>query len=554
MYQYDQYDQRIVDERAKQFEGQVERRYEGQLTELEFKPFRLQNGLYMQLHAYMLRVAIPYGLLNAKQVRMLAHIARKYDRGYGHITTRQNIQYNWPKLKEVPALLKDLASVQMHAIQTSGNCIRNITADHLAGVARDELEDPRPIAELMRQWSTFHPEFAFLPRKFKIAITGTPDDDRAAIRFHDIGVRILKNEQGERGFQIWVGGGLGRTPFVAEVCREFLPREHLLSYLEAILRVYNRHGRRDNKFKARIKILVNALGIEKFRQQVDAEWEQIKDSALKLTDEELARVAKDFAPPPYKQLSGAQDAIQRAKLGSDRPYAHWLENNVIAHKQPGYSIVILSLKKPGIPPGDISDTQIDQVADLCEEFGFGQVVATHTQNLVLPDVESSRLPELHKKLVALDMATPNHSRLTDIICCPGLDYCSLANARSIPIALELMQRFDDIDYLNDLGDVSVKISGCINACGHHHVGNIGILGIDKGGEEAYQLLLGGSPGNDASIGEILGPALSSDKVVEAVDRVLKCYLKIRNNDDERFLDCYRRVGEGPFKEAAYANN
>jgi sulfite reductase (NADPH) hemoprotein beta-component len=554
MYQYDQYDQRIVDERAKQFEGQVERRYEGQLTELEFKPFRLQNGLYMQLHAYMLRVAIPYGLLNSKQVRMLAHIARKYDRGYGHITTRQNIQYNWPKLKEVPALLKDLASVQMHAIQTSGNCIRNITADHLAGVAKDELEDPRPIAEVMRQWSTFHPEFAFLPRKFKIAITGAPDNDRAAIRFHDIGVRIVKNDQGERCFQVWVGGGLGRTPFVAEVCRDFLPREHLLSYLEAILRVYNRHGRRDNKFKARIKILVNALGIEKFREQVDTEWELIKDSALKLTDEELARVAKDFAPPPYKKLASEDAALQKAKLGSDRAYAHWLQNNVVAHKQPGYSIVILSLKKPGIPPGDISDTQIDQVADLCEEFGFAQVVATHTQNLVLPDVESARLPELYKKLVALDIATPNHSRLTDIICCPGLDYCSLANARSIPIALELMQRFDDIDYLNDLGDVSVKISGCINACGHHHVGNIGILGIDKGGEEAYQLLLGGSPGNDASIGEILGPALSGDKVVEAVDRVLKRYLKERTNEDERFLDCYRRVGEGPFKEAAYANN
>jgi sulfite reductase (NADPH) hemoprotein beta-component len=552
MYQYDQYDQRIVDERAKQFEGQVERRYEGQLTELEFKPFRLQNGLYMQLHAYMLRVAIPYGLLNAKQVRMLAHIARKYDRGYGHITTRQNIQYNWPKLKEVPALLKDLASVQMHAIQTSGNCIRNITADHLAGVAKDELEDPRPIAEVMRQWSTFHPEFAFLPRKFKIAITGAPDNDRAAIRFHDIGVRIVKNDAGERCFQVWVGGGLGRTPFVAEVCRDFLPREHLLSYLEAILRVYNRHGRRDNKFKARIKILVNALGIEKFREQVDAEWEQIKDSALKLTDEELARVAKDFAPPPYKTLPSADAALQKAKLGSDRPYAHWLDNNVVPHKRPGYSIVILSLKKPGIPPGDISDTQLDQVADLCEQFGFGQVVATHTQNLVLPDVESSRLPDLYKKLVELDMATPNHSRLTDIICCPGLDYCSLANARSIPIALQLMQRFDDIDYLNDLGDVSVKISGCINACGHHHVGNIGILGIDKGGEEAYQLLLGGSPGNDASIGEILGPALSSDKVVEAVDRVLKRYLKERTSEDERFLDCYRRVGEGPFKEAAYA--
>jgi sulfite reductase (NADPH) hemoprotein beta-component len=554
MYQYDEYDQRLVDERARQFAGQVERRYSGQLTELEFKPFRLQNGLYMQLHAYMLRVAIPYGLLSSKQVRMLAEIARKYDRGYGHFTTRQNIQYNWLHLPDVPKVLKDLASVQMQAIQTSGNCIRNVTADHLAGVARDELEDPRPYAEIIRQWSTLHPEFAFLPRKFKIAVTGTPAHDRAAIRFHDIGVRIVQNEQGEKGFQIWVGGGLGRTPFIAEVCREFVPYAHLLSYQEAILRVYNRFGRRDNKFKARIKILVNSLGIEKFRSLVDAEWEQIKDGALLLTAEEVARVQADFVAPAYEKLEDSDPQVLAAKLSSNRDLGRWVEHNVLPHKQPGYSIVVLSLKHKDTPPGDLSDTQIDDVADLADRYSFGQVVVTHTQNLILPDVKSSDLPALYQRLVELDMATPNFEHLTDVISCPGLDFCALANARSIPIAQQIMQRFDDIDFLDDLGEVSVKISGCINACGHHHIGNIGILGIDKGGEEFYQLLLGGSPSDDASIGKILGPAFSQDEIVNAVDKLLKTYLSLRSNESERFIETYRRLGEGPFKEAVYANH
>ncbi len=554
MYQYDDYDQAIVDERARQFKGQVERRMSGEITELEFKPLRLQNGLYMQLHAYMLRIAIPYGLLSAQQMRMQAHIARKYDRGYGHFTTRQNIQFNWPKLEDVPNILADLASVQMQAIQTSGNCIRNTTSDPFAGVAKDELEDPRPYCELIRQWSTFHPEFAYLPRKFKIAVTGTPGEDRAAVRFHDIGVRIIENAQGERGFEILAGGGLGRTPVIAKVVREFLPYEHLLSYLESILRVYNRYGRRDNKFKARIKILVNETGIEKFREQVEAEWELTKDGALKLTRTELARVAKYFVPPSYESLPSSENALAAAALSPNREFGRWVANNVRGHRQAGYSIVVLSLKHPKIPPGDVSDTQMDAIAELSERYGFGRIVVTHTQDLVLPDVKSSELQLLFAELQKLDMATPNFERVTDIICCPGLDYCALANARSIPVAAEISKRFDDIDYLDDIGEVSVKISGCINACGHHHIGNIGILGIDKSGEEAYQLLLGGDPGNDASIGVILGPAMSETKVVDAVESVLRCYLKLRESAEERFIDAYRRVGPSPFKEAVYANN
>lgn len=550
MYQYDAYDQRIVDERAEQFAGQVERRIAGSVRELEFKPLRLQNGLYMQLHAFMLRVAIPYGLLSSKQVRMLAHIARTYDRGYAHVTTRQNVQYNWPKLRDVPKILQDLASVQMHAIQTSGNCIRNVTSDPFAGVARDELDDPRPHCEIIRQWSTFHPEFAYLPRKFKIAVTGAPAHDRAAIRFHDIGVRLVEKD-GRRGCEIWVGGGLGRTPYVAQVCRDFVEEEDLLSYLEAILRVYNRYGRRDNKYKARIKILVNETGIETFREMVDAEWSQIKDGVMKLTQEELDRVKQHFLPPAYEQLEDADVKVLAGQLSRDRDYARWLENNVVPHKQPGYSIVVLSLKDADTPPGDVSDTQLDQIADLSDRFGFGRVVATHTQNLVFPDVKTSDLKALYAELSALDMATPNFDRLTDIICCPGLDFCALANARSIPVAQEIMQKFEDVDYLNELGEVSVKISGCINACGHHHVGNIGILGIDKAGEENYQLLLGGSPSDDASIGKILGPALTRDKIVGAVENVLNTYLRLRESDAERFIDTYRRVGAAPFKEALY---
>ncbi len=559
MYQYDSYDQRLVDERATQFEGQVQRRLSGETTELEFKPLRLQNGLYMQLHAYMLRVAIPYGLLNAKQVRMLAHIARTYDRGYCHVTTRQNVQYNWPKLGDVPNILADLASVQMHAIQTSGNCIRNTTSDPFAGVAPDELEDPRPYCELIRQWSTFHPEFAFLPRKFKIAVTGTPTHDRAAIRYHDIGVRLVPRpadageSQGDGvGFEIWAGGGLGRTPVVGKCIRAFLEYEDLLSYLEAILRVYNQHGRRDNKYKARIKILVNEMGQERFTEAVEAEWVRIKDGAMRLERAEIDRIRAHFAPPEYRTLPKLD--VAALALRGDRAQAHWLRNNVAAHRQDGYSAVLVSLKTPGVPPGDISDTQLDKLADIADRYSFGRVVATHAQNLVLPDVESAQLPQLYEELNACGLGAPNGGLLTDMICCPGLDYCALANARSIPVALRLLEHFDNLDYLEDVGPCSLKMSGCINACGHHHVANIGILGIDKHGEEAYQITLGGHESDEATIGKVLGPAFAPDAIVPAVDAILRCYLATRTSPDETFLACYRRVGPQPFKEAAYASH
>jgi sulfite reductase (NADPH) hemoprotein beta-component len=552
MYQYDAYDQKIVEERARQFKGQVERRLSGETTENEFKPLRLQNGLYMQLHAYMLRVAVPYGLLGSHQVRKLAHVARTYDRGYGHLTTRQNVQFNWPTLESIPKILEELASVQMHAVQTSGNCIRNVTSDPFAGASPDELEDPRPYCELIRQWSTFHPEFAYLPRKFKIAVTGTPDHDRAAIRYHDIGVRIVKDEAGEKGFEIWVGGGLGRTPVIGKAIRDFLPYEHLLSYLEAILRVYNLHGRRDNKYKARIKILVNEMTAAKFAEAVEAEWAFTKDSALRLTRAEIERVARDFAPPPYEPVEPVD--LRGKELGKDREYARWLRQNVLAHKVPGYRIVVLTMKQKENPPGDVSDTQFEAVADLADEFSFGHVVVTHTQNLVLRDVKVTDLPRLHERLVALDMATPNFSLLTDIICCPGLDYCALASARAIPVALELNQRFDDLDYLHDIGPCSIKISGCINACGHHHIANIGILGINKQGEEAYQLTLGGNDSDSASIGKILGPAFDEHAVVDAVEKVIDVYLGARTSEDETFLECYRRIGDKPFKEQVYASH
>lgn len=552
MYRYQPQDQRIVEERAQQFRGQVTRRIEGSVLENEFKPLRLQNGLYMQLHAYMLRVAIPYGLLNTKQVRRLAHIARAYDKSYAHFTTRQNIQYNWPDLQDVPKILDELAEVQMHAIQTSGNCIRNVTADHLAGVARDEIEDPRPYCELIRQWSTFHPEFAFLPRKFKIAVTGAPAHDRAAIRFHDIGIRILDDAQGQRAFEVWVGGGLGRTPHIAKVCREAVPYEHLLSYLEAILRVYNRYGRRDNKYKARIKILVNAMGIDAFREAVDTEWEQIKDSALKLERSAIDTINEQFARPSYEDL--ADTDLAGLTLGKDRDLAHFVANNLRPHKVPGYVAVMVSLKPKGRPPGDVSDTQLDAIADLADAYGGGHVVVTHGQNLVLPDVKQADVAALHAKLVEWDLGTANIGQLTDSICCPGLDFCNLANARSIPVALEVAERFDQVDYLEDLGELSLKISGCINACGHHHVGNIGILGIDKLGVEAYQLLLGGSPSDDASIGQIIGPAFSSEQIVDAVQTVLEVYLAQRHGRDERFIDTYRRIGKAPFKEALYGDH
>jgi sulfite reductase (NADPH) hemoprotein beta-component len=551
VYQYDDYDRRIIIERAQQFRGQVARRLSGEISEDEFKPLRLQNGLYRQLHAYMMRVAVPYGLLSSKQVRKLAHIARTYDKGYGHFTTRQNIQYNWPRLVDVPTILDELASVEMHAVQTSGNCVRNITADHFAGIARDELEDPRPYCEILRQWSTFHPEFAHLPRKFKIAITGAPGEDRAAVRFHDIGLRIVENAEGERGFEVLVGGGMGRTPLVAEVIRAFLPKTHILSYIESILRVYNLYGRRDNKFKARIKILVDALGIDEFRRRVEEDWEASRTPELELPDAEIARVAAFFAPPAYESLP-AEDTT-RIVLGKDRELGNWVRNNVVAHKVPGYSAVVISVKKKGTPPGDVSDTQLDAIADLADRYSFGQVVATHTQNLVLPDVKTSELAKLYAELRALDLGEANANKLTDLITCPGLDYCDLANARSIPLSLEISERFDRIDYLNDVGDVSIKISGCINACGHHHVGNIGILGIDKRGVEFYQLMLGGSPGNDASIGKILGRALAQDEIVDAVEKVIDQYLKIRESPDEKFLETVRRVGFDPFKVAVYGS-
>jgi len=554
-YQYDAYDQQIVEERARQFAGQVGRRVSGETTENEFKPVRLQNGLYMQLHAYMFRIAVPYGILSSPQLRKLAYIARTYDRGYGHVTTRQNVQFNWAKLEDVPKALEHLAEVQMHAVQTSGNCIRNITSDPFAGVAPDELEDPRPYCEILRQWSTFHPEFAFLPRKFKIAVTGTPGHDRAAIRYHDIGIRIVDNEAGERGFEIWAGGGLGRTPVIGKPIRSFIQYEHLLSYCEAIVRVYNLYGRRDNKFKARIKILVNELGTEKFRQAVEAEWALIKDSALQLTRAEYDRVAQYF-PPPYETFEAAAalgGGLLGAELGRDRDYARWLQRNVLPHKVPGYKVVVLTAKDKDNPPGDISDTQFDAVADLAERYSFGRAVVMHTQNLVLTDVKESDLRALHRQLVALDLATPNHGLLTDQICCPGLDYCALANARSIPISLELNRRFDDLDYLNDIGPCSIKISGCINACGHHHIANIGILGINKHGQEAYQLTLGGNDSDSASIGRILGPSFDEHGVVDAVAQVIETYLQLRTSDDETFLECYRRLGDRPFKAAVYAD-
>lgn len=551
MYQYDEFDQRIVDERAAQFAGQVERRFGGEITETEFKPLRLQNGLYMQLHAYMLRVAVPYGTLSAKQLRMLAQIARKYDRGYGHFTTRQNLQYNWIALENMPEILKDLASVEMHAIQTSGNCVRNVTADHFAGVTPEEIEDPRPWAEVIRQWSTFHPEFAALPRKFKIAVGATPGIDRAAIAYHDIGVRMVENEAGERGFEVLVGGGLGRTPYIGQLIGRFVPKWDLLSYLEACLRVYNTHGRRDNLHKARIKILVNALGADEYRAQVEAEWALIKDGPLKLDPAEFERIARHFAPPAYEQLPESKAALDKLLLGKDRELSRFVQNNVAKHKRPGYAAVVVCLKQKDVPPGDMTDAQMDAFAALSERFGFGELRVTHTQNLVLPDVRVSDIPALHAELVKLGLATPNYNKLTDVIACPGLDYCALANARSIPVALDVMQRFEDIDYQNDLGELSLKISGCINACGHHHVGNIGILGIDKGGTEFYQIMLGGSAGYDASLGEFLGKALPREQVVDALTKLLTCYLGLRHSTEDRLIDVVRRVGLNPFKEAVY---
>jgi sulfite reductase (NADPH) hemoprotein beta-component len=550
MYQYSAIDRQIVNERVEQFRDQVRRRLSGELSEEHFRPLRLQNGLYLQRHAYMLRVAIPYGLLSSTQVRMLAHIAREYDRGYGHFTTRQNIQYNWPELERVPDLLADLASVEMHAIQTSGNCVRNITADHLAGVAGDEIEDPRPWCEILRQWSTFHPEFAYLPRKFKIAMTGA-QSDRAAVAFHDIGIRLVPDDRGEVGFRFLVGGGLGRTPMVGEVIRPWIAKEHLLSYTEAILRVYNLHGDRSNPYKARIKVLVKSLGVEAFREQVDAEFERIRDGGLAVTDEEVARVKAHFTAPPYDAAAASAPDDTDAQAAAHPAFARWLRRNVKAHRVPGYAVVFLSLKTADRAPGDATDAQLDAIADLADDVSFGEVRTTHDQNLVLADVPRGRLFEVWERALAIGVADPNIGTIQDLICCPGLDFCDLANAGSIGVAAAIRDRFEDLDFVYDLGDLKLKMSGCINACGHHHVGHIGILGINKAGAEFYQIMLGGSEADDASLGRWLGAAIAKDEVPDALERLLRRYVEIREGDDERLLDTYRRVGADPFKEAVY---
>jgi sulfite reductase (NADPH) hemoprotein beta-component len=549
MYRYDEYDHALVQDRVAQFRRQVARRIAGELTEDQFKPLRLMNGLYLQLHAYMLRVAIPYGTLDSRQMRKLAYIARRYDKDYGHFTTRQNLQYNWPKLEETPDILAELAEVEMHAIQTSGNCIRNVTSDQYAGAAADEIEDPRIWCEIVRQWSTLHPEFSFLPRKFKIAITGS-ENDRAAVKVHDIGLIMKRNDAGEVGFEVIVGGGLGRTPFIGKSIRDFLPKEDLLSYLEAILRTYNLLGRRDNKFKARIKVTVHETGTEEFTRLVEEEWAAIKDSALKLPKEEVDRIAAHFAPPDLRALP-AETPECDARAKSDSAFAAWLRHNVVPHKATGYAIANISLKPVGKPPGDASSAQMDLVADLADEFSFGEIRVTHAQNLVLPHVERNRLPELYDRLATAELATPNVGLLSDIICCPGLDYCALANARSIPIAERITERFADQDRLEAIGPMQIKISGCINACGHHHVGHIGILGVDRKGEEHYQVQLGGSASEDAALGKIIGRGFSADQVVDVVDKLTSIYLDLREGD-ETFLDTYRRVGDGPFKEGVYA--
>jgi len=548
MYIYDEYDRTIVNERVEQFRDQTRRFLTGELSEDEFRPLRLMNGLYIQRYAPMLRVSIPYGLLSSDQLRMLGHIARKYDKGYGHFSTRQNIQYNWPRLETVPDILADLASVEMHAIQTSGNCIRNITSDHFAGVAEDEIEDPRSYCEIIRQWSTFHPEFSYLPRKFKIAVSGAVKD-RAAVQVHDIGIYVVKNDQGEVGFRILVGGGLGRLPFIGAFIKEFLEKKYLLSYLEAILRVYNLFGRRDNIHKARIKILVKAIGPEKFAEMVEQEWLQIRDSVLLLDQKEIDRVKKYFLDPPYDSNAAADTSFGQ-KLSTDTGFANWVKRNVKPHKVAGYRGVYISLKMPGIPPGDVTDTQMEFIADLADKYSASEIRATHDQNLVFAHVKQADLYALWTALKTQNLATPNIGLLTDMICCPGLDFCSLANAGSIPIANQINSKFNDMDYLHDIGDIQIKMSGCMNACGHHHVGHIGILGVDKKGEEFYQLTLGGSPAEDAALGDRLGPAIAQREVADTIGKLLDVYVEKRH-EDERFLDTYRRIGIEPFKQRIY---
>ena len=556
MYLYDEIDQRLVDERVEQFRDQTRRFLAGKLSEEEFRALRLRNGLYIQRYAPMLRISIPYGLLSTRQLRKLAHVARTYDRGYGHFSTRQNLQLNWPKLEDVPDILAELATVQMHAIQTSGNSFRNVTTDHFAGVAPDEIVDSFVWCEIIRQWSAFHPEFSYLPRKFKFAVNGAISD-RAAVAVHDVGIHAILNEKGEVGFRVLVGGGLGRTPMIGFVIREFLPWPHLLTYLEAILRVYNRYGRRDNLHKARIKILVKERGREEFRQEVEAEWRHLKDGPATLISEEVARIERRFTRPGYAILPEKDPALDAA-LAPDRAFARWHERNVHPHKQPGYAAVTLSLKKTGIPPGDVTADQMDAIADLADRYSFGELRVSHEQNLIFSDVRLSDLRALWQKVKALGFATPNVGLLTNIISCPGGDFCSLANAKSIPVAEAIQQRFDDLDYLHDIGEIDVNISGCMNACGHHHVGHIGILGVDKNGEEWYQVEVGGNqgeirPGVSASLGKVIGPSFARAEVPDVIERLIECYLDHRDSDAERFIDVVHRIGVNPFKEFIYGN-
>ncbi|MFN7086217.1 MAG: nitrite/sulfite reductase [Burkholderiales bacterium] len=552
MYLYDEIDQKLVDERLAQYRDQTRRYLAGALSEDDFRPLRLQNGLYIQRHAPMLRVAIPYGLLSSRQLRTLAYIARTWDRGYGHFSTRQNIQFNWPRLEDVPEILARLAAVQMHAIQTSGNCIRNITTDHFAGIAPDEIVDPLVWCEVVRQWATLHPEFAYLPRKFKIAISGS-EQDRAAVQVHDVGLQARRDAQGRVGFRVLAGGGLGRTPIIGVTVREFLPWQHLLTYLDAILRVYNRYGRRDNKYRARIKILVKELTPEVFRRKVEEEWGYLKDGPATLIAEEIRRIERRFTRPHYAKLDTPVPEYAAA-LQRERGFARWAQRNVHPHKVAGYAAVTLSLKKTGVPPGDATAEQMDAVADLADRYSCGELRVSHEQNLVLSDVRQSDLHALWQEAKALGLATPNIGLLTNIISCPGGDFCSLANAKSIPVAEAIQRRFDDLDYLHDIGELDLNISGCMNSCGHHHIGHIGILGVDKQGEEYYQISIGGSQGNDASLGKVLGPAVSQAEVPDVVEKLIEVYLARRDSNEERFIDVVRRIGIEPFKEHVYGNH
>ncbi|QIA21799.1 nitrite/sulfite reductase [Mesorhizobium sp. AA22] len=550
MYRYDEFDHDFVQARVAEFSDQVARRLAGEITEDQFRPLRLMNGVYLQLHAYMLRIAVPYGTLNSKQLRMLGHIARKYDKGYGHFTTRQNIQFNWPALSDIPAILADLASVEMHAIQTSGNCIRNVTADHFAGAAADEVADPRPYAEILRQWSSVHPEFSFLPRKFKIAVTGA-ERDRAAIQTHDIGLHLKKNAAGELGFAVYVGGGQGRTPMIAKKIRDFLPEADLLSYCTAILRVYNLYGRRDNKYKARIKILVHETGVEEITRQVEAEWQELKEAYLKLPEADIRAIDAYFAPPALADRPEGDEVVKQARLDS-KSFSEWLDQNVVTHRHPDYAAVTISLKGIGEAPGDASDSQMEAVADLAEKYAFDELRVSHEQNLILPHVARADLKVVYDALVEIGLATANSNLISDIISCPGLDYCALATARSIPVAQEISLRFASLERQREIGELKLKISGCINACGHHHVGHIGILGVEKKGAELYQVTLGGSADENTSVGEIIGRGFSSEEITDAIEQIVETYLGLRLDRNEKFIDAYRRVGPAPFKEALYA--